>query len=212
MCTLGHDCLGALPHTDQYRFYSWPLALEAGDSLTLSQLLQQSVLSAGFFPLSSHRPPGHRGDAVISPSGTEGAAAESVASFKKRDSFGGDHSGDSLCAPRDQPSPQRTHILPHIRAHLLLFRLLQIPSPSATLPGEALDLPLPVILHGREVQPNVLAVPAGQSKHTCKCTETRIAPRAAASCENNVLGDIRGRVSAQESQNVIKCCPCRDFY
>lgn len=53
VCTLGHDCLNALPHTDQYRFYSWPLALEAEgkpDLATLSHLSQQSAAAPGLFP------------------------------------------------------------------------------------------------------------------------------------------------------------------
>lgn len=46
MCALGHICLSALPHTDQYGFYSWPLDLEAGDSLPLSLFPIYSLSSA----------------------------------------------------------------------------------------------------------------------------------------------------------------------
>ncbi len=141
-------------------------------SVSLSSPLAIPPTSIPPLSLLQTKPKGH----CHIPSWTVGAAAESVASIKHGTVFGGDRSRDWLYGWRDQPSPQRIHARTQTSTHTIHSHTYTHPHtppvPAAILrplprcQAEALDLPLLVILHGKEVQPNVLAGQPGKQTTT----------------------------------------------
>lgn len=86
------------------------------------------------------------------------------------DSFGGDHRSGWLYGYRDQPSPLRirahTHTPRHTHSHTQTPPLSAVVlNPLLRCQAEALDLPLPVILQGRGLQPDVLECQPAKQEH-----------------------------------------------
>lgn len=113
VCTLGHDYFNALPHMDQYRFYSWPLALEAEGKPDLAfPFIPESAAAPGQFPtfvffsfFLKFNPPGAEDNNNRTLSVSQWPAPNMRQFWK-------DHSAHFLRNWRDQQSPPRIRTNP----------------------------------------------------------------------------------------------------